>query len=341
MGDFLKKIKIIISVALFITSVFCFTTTSFAAQVDGKYVTLGGETFGVKFYNDGVIIVQLEDFYDGEKYVCPAKSSGLAVNDIIKKANGDDIKSNEDLQKTAYECNGEPISIEFERNGEILERKITPIHNTAGSYLLGAWVRDSCAGIGTITYYDTDNNYFAALGHGICDNDTNALLPLGFGEVVNANISSVTKSITGKAGSLNGYFTNDKIGNLTKNTDVGVFGTINSIINNKEKIEIADFDEIKVGKASIYTTINCDEIGCYDVEITKICTSDSESNENFVIKITSDKLLEECGGIVQGMSGSPIVQNGKLVGAVTHVFLNKTNEGYGVAIQNMVEHSVD
>ena len=208
MGDFLKKIKIIISVALFITSFFCFTTTSFAAQVDGKYVTLGGETFGVKFYNDGVIIVQLEDFYDGEKYVCPAKSSGLAVNDIIKKANGNDIKSNEDLQKTAYECNGEPISIEFERNGEILERKITPIHNTAGSYLLGAWVRDSCAGIGTITYYDTDNNYFAALGHGICDNDTNALLPLGFGEVVHANISSVTKSITGKAGSLNGYFTN-------------------------------------------------------------------------------------------------------------------------------------
>lgn len=207
--------------------------------------------------------------------------------------------------------------------------------------MLGAWVRDSCAGIGTITYYDTDNNYFAALGHGICDNDTNALLPLGFGEVVHANISSVTKSITGKAGSLNGYFTTNKIGILTKNSGVGVFGTINNNITNKEKIEIANFDEIKVGKASMYTTVNCDKIGCYDIEITKIRTRDTESNENFVIKITSDELLEECGGIVQGMSGSPIVQDGKLIGAVTHVFLNKTNEGYGVAIQNMVEHSVE
>lgn len=340
----MKKIKIIISVALFITSVFCCSTasfTAFAAQTDEKYVILGGETFGVKFYNDGVIIVRLEDFYDGEKYVCPAKSSGLAVNDIIKKANGNDINSNEDLQKATYESNGEPILIELERNGEIFEKKITPVHNTAGAYLLGAWVRDSCAGIGTITYYDTDNNYFAALGHGICDNDTNALLPLGFGEVVHANISSVTKSITGKAGSLNGYFTTNKIGILTKNSSVGVFGTINNNITNKEKIEIANFDEIKVGKASMYTTVNCDEIGCYDIEITKIRTRDTESNENFVIKITSDELLEECGGIVQGMSGSPIVQDGKLIGAVTHVFLNKTNEGYGVAIQNMVEHSVE
>jgi stage IV sporulation protein B len=203
-------------------------------------------------------------------------------------------------------------------------------------YLIGAWVRDSCAGIGTVTYYDTDN-HFAALGHGICDSDTSVLMPLSSGEVVKASISGVTKSTSGKAGSLNGYFTDNKIGTLTKNTAIGIYGTTEDYYSVTEnKIEVAQADEVKTGSATMYTTINNSEVCSYDIEITRICNKKADSNENFVIRIKDDNLINSCGGIVQGMSGSPIVQNGKLVGAVTHVFLNRPEEGFGVLAQNMV-----
>jgi stage IV sporulation protein B len=208
-----------------------------------------------------------------------------------------------------------------------------------GVYLLGAWIRDSCAGIGTISFYDKDKNYFAALGHGICDNDTSALLPLGSAEIVKANISSVTKSVDGKAGSLNGYFGEETIGTLTENTPLGIYGEPNSgMLDSSKEIEIADYSEIEKGEAEIYTTIDGENAACYTAEITKLCNADESSNENFVIKITDKSLLDSCGGIVQGMSGSPIVQNGKLVGAITHVFINNTAEGYGVAAQFMVSN---
>lgn len=204
-------------------------------------------------------------------------------------------------------------------------------------YLIGAWVRDSCAGIGTITYYDEQNNYFAALGHGICDNDTSYLMPLEHATVLSASISGISKSSSGKAGSLNGYFKDEVLGNLTKNTPIGIFGRPEENYSYKQKqVELAQTDEIKVGEASVFTTISGNNTEEYKIEITRICNKSKDSNENFVIRITDDRLLEECGGIVQGMSGSPIIQNGKLVGAVTHVFLNKPQEGFGIAIQNMV-----
>lgn len=204
-------------------------------------------------------------------------------------------------------------------------------------YLIGAWVRDSCAGIGTITYYDEKNNCFAALGHGICDNDTSYLLPLEHATVLSASISGISKSSAGKAGSLNGYFKDEELGTLTKNTSIGIFGRPDENYSFKQKqIEVAQTNEIKVGKASIYTTISQNNAEEYEIEITRICNKNKDSNESFVIKITDERLIDECGGIVQGMSGSPIVQNGKLVGAVTHVFLNNPQEGFGVAIQNMM-----
>ncbi len=337
----MKKFIKILSVALIVGITFTSETIAFSASVP-KSVYLGGETFGVRFYNDGVIVVGLEDYYDGQKYICPAKESGIEKNDIIKKINGTEIKTNENLQAVTVNSNGQKMKFEIERNGEKLEKEVTPLKNTAGMYLIGAWVRDSCAGIGTITYYDADSNYFGALGHGICDNDTNALLPLGYGEVVGASISSITKSKVGNAGSLNGYFTDNQIGNLTNNTNIGVFGTTNdNLFNKNKKIELAENNEIKTGDAEIFCTLEDDKIKSYDIEITRICNFDAKSNENFVIKITDSTLLDECGGIVQGMSGSPIVQNGKLVGAVTHVFVNRPNEGYGVAIQNMVSVVVE
>ena len=309
------------------------------AAPEEKVVRLGGQPFGVKFFSDGVMVVELESFYSTDHYVCPAKDGGLAVGDVIRKVNGVTIKTNEDLQRATLGCGGQPVKFTVERNGKELIKTVVPERNMTGAYLLGAWVRDSCAGIGTVTYYDPDGRYFAALGHGICDRDTNALMPLGNAEVVNVSVSSVTKSSPGKAGSLNGYFTDTKLGSLTKNTPCGVFGTIND--KNQQSgvtLELAENGEIHLGKASVYTTVKGSECACYEAEITRICNDDRDSNENFVIKVTDKSLLGECGGIVQGMSGSPIVQDGKLVGAVTHVFLNRPEEGYGVTAQNMVSN---
>ena len=315
------------------------STSNNTVFAECKTVRLGGQPFGVRFYNDGLIVVELEEFYDGEKYVCPAKDGGLKENDIIKEVNKTPVNTNEELQNATVNSSGEPIDFLIERNGENKNITVTPSKNAMGMYLLGAWVKDSCAGIGTISFYDENKNYFAALGHGICDNDTNALLPLGSAEIVKANISSVTKSVDGNAGSLNGYFSDETIGDLTENTPLGVYGNAETeMFSDSPTVEIADFSEIKKGDAQMYTTIDGDSGGCYDIEITKICNHNENSNENFVIKITDESLLDECGGIVQGMSGSPIVQNGKLVGAVTHVFVNNTTEGYGVAAQYMVSN---
>ncbi len=338
----MKKIKNcikFISVALICTMITSFSNTSFYAVNQNKTVYIGGDTFGVKFYANGVIVTQLEDYYDGSKYVCPAKSGGLQESDIIKEINGYCINSNEELKAVTEQCQGKTLQMKIERNGKEIDKQITPVKNTVGIYLIGAWVRDSCAGIGTITYYDEDNNYFAALGHGICDNDTQALMPLASGQVLHANVSGIDKSVVGKAGSLNGYFTDSEIGNLTKNTDLGVFGTINDNFEyTSEKYEIADRDEIKIGKAQIYTTIENSTPQFYSIDIKRICNSADNSNENFIIKITDKKLIDKCGGILQGMSGSPIIQNGKIVGAVTHVFVNNPKEGYGVFLQNMVDY---
>ena len=313
------------------------TGTPVSASAESSTVILGGQPFGVKFYNDGVMVIELEEFFNGSHYVCPAKEGGLQVDDVIKKVNGIEIKTNEDLQETATGCGGKGMSFIIERDGKELCKTVKPQANTVGTYLLGAWVRDSCAGIGTVTYYNPDNNYFAALGHGICDRDTGATMPLGEAEIVGASISSVEKSSTGKAGSLNGYFTDKTLGTVTNNTINGIYGTIidNSYLSG-DRFEIAEFDEIQTGDAQIITTISGDRPESYDLKITSIRNDDPRNNENFVIKVTDKRLLDECGGIVQGMSGSPIVQNGKLIGAVTHVFLNNPEEGYGVAAQFMV-----
>lgn len=331
----MRKLKRMSTVAVIFAILFAFS--AFSVNADENEVYLSGQAFGVRFYADGAMIIKLEHYYDGQKYVCPARESGLKANDVIKKINNKKISTNEELKAEVENCGGKSILFEIERNGKIETKNINPIKNTVGVYLIGAWVRDSCAGIGTITYYDSSNNYFAALGHGICDDETSALLPLKSGEVVKAQISGAEKSICGKAGSLSGCFTEEIIGNLSKNTAMGVFGTTEDNFSEKTKYKIAETDEIKIGKALLYTTIEGKTPEQYQIEIKKLCNTNPDSNENFIIKITDERLLEKCGGIVQGMSGSPIVQNGKIVGAVTHVFVNNPKEGYGIFAQYMAD----
>ncbi len=327
--------KLSIRVISLISGLLLFGSQS-AFAVCAKEVYLGGQPFGVKFYSDGVMVVELEEFYNGAHYVCPAKKGGIQVGDVIKAINGEEVVTNENLQQIILQSKGKELTVRLERNGKELQKSVQPEMNTAGAFLLGAWVRDSCAGIGTVTFYD--ENRLAALGHGICDNDTGELLPLASAEVVGANISSVTKGIKGKVGSLNGFFSENTLGSLTENTTIGIYGTtIDNSYQKNPKIEIADFNELETGKAWIITCVEGSQPMSYQAEITEIRNNDCHNNENFVIKVTDSRLLDESGGIVQGMSGSPIVQNNKLVGAVTHVFLNNPVEGYGVAAQFMVE----
>lgn len=335
----MKKIKTKTAAVMLMASLAVSAAVFPVFASDNRLVYLGGEPFGVKFYNDGVMIIDLEKFYNGEGYVCPAEKGGLRIGDVIKEINGNKVTANEEVMAAIAENSGETVEMSISRQGEALTRNITPEKNMTGLYLLGAWIRDSCAGIGTITYYAGENNCFAALGHGICDTDTGEMMPLGNAEIVHAEISSVTKSVAGNAGSLNGFFTGKTEGDLTKNTPIGVYGTIfDNNYKDKSKIEIADFDEIKTGKAEIYSTISGHNPEKFEAEITKVLNGNPENNENFVIKVTDERLLGKCGGIVQGMSGSPIVQDGKLVGAVTHVFINNTDEGYGVSARFMLSN---
>ena len=337
----MKKNRIIAFMTAFILLITLGNQSAAAntAKENVKYVYPGGEPFGVRFYNDGVMITKLEEFFDGEKYICPAKEASMKVGDIIRKINNIEISSNDDVKNLLAENGEEEIKVSLTRENRQLDTTVKPGANTAGIYLLGAWIRDSCAGIGTITYYDPDKNYFAALGHGICDIDTGKLMPLKSAEIVGAEIGSVSKSVDGRTGSLNGFFTDNKMGIMSKNTPVGIYGTIfDNFAENKAPLKIADFDEIKTGKAEILTTIDGRSPRGFDAKIIRFCNNDPQSNENFVIKITDEELLQKSGGIVQGMSGSPIIQDEKLVGAITHVFVNNTDEGYGISAQFMVSN---
>lgn len=336
MRNFYKCTKVATAFLICLSFIFVSTAYAYAENTDNKnYVYLGGEAFGIKMFTKGALIVKLEEFTCGNEKVCPAIKSGLEVNDNIIKANNKEITSNEQFQKIIKNSKGNKIQLKVIRNNKEINLEVTPKLCSDNNYKIGAWIRDSCAGIGTISYYDTDNMTYAALGHGICDVDTKELMPLYSGEVVNAEINGITKSTCGKAGTLNGYLTDKNIGDITLNTQLGVYGKLNSLNFEKPKLEIASKNELKTGSVVFYSTIDESGVQEFDAKITSIGDTSDKTNKNFVIEITDKELLEKTGGIVQGMSGSPVVQEGKLVGIINHVFVNEPNKGYCVVAENM------
>lgn len=340
----MKKINKITNVATaFLISIACLlsaTATAFAQETENtaKSVYLGGQPFGIKMYARGAIVTKTEAFQSETGSCCPAKDSGLKENDLITKANGEKISGNAQLETIVAESKGSALSLYIERDGKEMQLEVEPKKDENGVFRIGVWVRDSCAGIGTITFYDEENQTFAALGHGICDVDTNKLMPLENGEIVSSSISGVTKAQPGKAGTLNGYFNLTTEGTLSQNTELGIYGNYYENCQKGKKIEIAQMNDVKIGDAKILTTVEGTEPKEYSVKIVGLCNKDTNNNKNFVIEITDSGLLEKTGGIVQGMSGSPIIQNDKLVGAVTHVFINEPNKGYCAFAQNMVSN---
>lgn len=329
-----SKIKLI---SIIVTVIFCVSICIIPTQAKSAEVIIGGETFGLKLYCKGVMVIRLEKFRSGSETVCPAKDSGIKVNDIITEANNKKIKSNEQFSDIIKNSKGKTLTLTVSRNDIEIIKRIKARKNENGIYYSGMWIRDSCAGLGTISYYNPENMTYGALGHGICDIDSGGLMKSGGGEILSAEITSINKSKNNGIGTLNGYFTDNKIGSVNKNTPLGVYGKLSSVPD-KQRYKVANVSEIKSGAAYIYSTTKGQAPKKYSVRIVDICNTDSNSNRNLIIRITDKRLLKQTNGIVQGMSGSPIVQNNKLVGALTHVFIDDCTMGYAVLGENMVRN---
>ena len=308
--------------------------------VDNTSVLLCGMPFGIKMFTNGVVVVGLADVRTDVGTFNPASDAGLKTGDIILSINGKTAGSNIDVENDVENCGGKTLTITASRNGQKFSASVRPIKSESdGQYKIGLWVRDSTAGIGTLTFYDPAGNCFAGLGHGICDADTGQLMPLLSGDIVPVTISGVTKGLSGTPGELRGYFTDDNAeGTLSANVASGVYGLMKSPVQG-QAMKIAMKQDVQTGPARIYTTISGSTPQFYDITIEKIDCREGVDSKNLVIRVTDQKLLTQTGGIVQGMSGSPIVQNGRLVGAVTHVFVSDPTRGYGIFAENMLTQS--
>ena len=323
----MNTIKKILTVAFMLCLTASLALNTHAAGADT--VLLGGMPFGLKLYTQGVLVINVDD---GSS----ADTAGIKENDIILSANDTDVTDNDQLREIITSSNGADIELSLMRDNTPITVTLAPETNDEDEYEAGMWIRDSTAGLGTITYFDEETRSFGALGHGICDRDTGMLMPLKSGEVLKAEISSVCKAQRGVAGGLNGYMDEEVIGIVSLNNSYGIYGRY-SVSLSDTRIECADDSEIRPGAAQIVTTTDENGPKTYDIEIESVNT-DNNSGQNMVIRVTDEDLKEKTGGIIQGMSGSPILQNGKLIGAVTHVFVNTPEKGYGITISNMREN---
>ena len=305
--------------------------------VEADQVIPGGTPFGIKMFTSGVMIVGLTDVpVKGGVTANPAKACGLRTGDVILSLDGKTVAGNEDVGNIIAKSGGRPIEVRYTREGTAAAATLTPVYAPAeGVWRAGMWVRDSTAGIGTLTYYDPATHRFAGLGHAVCDVDTSAQMPLGAGEAVGVTVTGITKSVAGLPGELHGVFTGGStFGMLTANTETGLYGRAFASPLEAEPVELAAGSEVRTGEADLLTTIDGTQPQRYTVEIEKIRIG-GDLTRNFVVHVTDRRLLEETGGILQGMSGSPLLQDGKLVGALTHVFVNDPTRGYGIFAETM------
>lgn len=306
-----------------------------AAQDTSRQVIPLGSAFGIKLFTDGVIVASLSDIYTEEGVCCPAAEAGILPGDYLLQADGQDIPDNGALARYIGSSQGEAISFQVRREDQVFSVEVTPVYGE-GSFKTGMWVRDSAAGIGTLTFYDPATGVFAGLGHGICDMDTNGVMALKSGEPAPITLSGIVKGQADSPGQLRGYFSSEEsLGTLLANRETGVYGTLHQAPAG-EAVETLTREEVASGPVQLLVSL--DETGpqLYEAEIQEIINRD-KTTKNLVVQVTDPRLLERTGGIVQGMSGAPILQNGKLAGAITHVFTEDPTLGYGIFISNMLE----
>lgn len=306
------------------------------------YVIPGGVPIGIYMETEGVLIIGTGEVtgMDGLNY-SPAYRI-VQGGDYIQAVNGRAVSDKEELIEAVNEGGEEDVILDLDRGGEQIQVKVEAVRTDKEEYKLGIWVRDNTQGIGTLTFL-TEDGRFGALGHGVNDVDTGTLLNISDGALYDTNIIDIKKGEKGTPGELSGLirYRNELIcGQLTENTPVGIFGTGEDRIYEKvesERLQVGYKQEIELGEAFVRSAVS-GEIRDYQVEILEIHRKDEDMNKGIILKVTDPELLDLTGGIVQGMSGSPIIQNGKLVGAVTHVFVQDSTKGFGVFIENMLEH---
>jgi stage IV sporulation protein B len=310
------------------------------STVDTTYLIPGGMTFGVKMFTTGVIVVGMGDIYTVGGAVCPAKSAGLELGDILVRIDGKTVTSNEDMAAIVQASEGRAMQVVYMREGTHRTTQMIAASAKDGTgYKAGMWVRDSSAGIGTVTYINPETDMMAGLGHGVTDSETGVVLPVGSGELVPVTVNGIVKGQVGSPGELKGAFgSRVPLAVLDYNCEAGVFGSVMYSFYKNEPLQVAFKQQVKAGPAYILCSIDGEGPRYYEAEIESVNLSDASPTKNIVIRITDSELIAATGGIVQGMSGSPIVQNGKIVGAVTHVFVNDPTKGYGIFIENMLFH---
>ena len=316
-------------------------------QTQPRTLIACGQPFGIKLLMEGVMITALGKVEsDCGTTVCPASEAGLEVGDIVCSADGQQLTSNSQLQETIAKSGGKPLELAVDRDGDMFTATLKPVFSEVSQQWKGGmWVRDSIAGIGTMTFIDKETGRFAGLGHPICDSDTGGIVPVHSGEAVPVEISGAKRGERGIPGELRGSFTSgDSFGSLDINNKFGVFGRICDAKFSEISADCMEFPlgfrhEVTTGAAEIYTTISGDKPQCCSIEIESVDYDGGSDGKNMKIRITDERLLKETGGIIQGMSGSPIIQNGKLIGAVTHVFVADPSCGYGIFADSMAEYT--
>ncbi len=326
-GNFYFKILILVSVLIF--GILANSNAVYADQV--KYY-LGGNVAGFVLDEKGAYVLAVTDIVTNEGMVSPAEDSGIKNGDLILSLNGENIDKAQDIDDFLAKFEGGEVIVELQRKNEKVLKNIKPQKDLIGNYKIGLIIRDALTGIGTITFYTSEGD-FSALGHPIYS-DKNSIFDLSSGKIYPSSVIGVYKGKKGTPGEIKGVFTEeDALGEITSNSKVGIKGRIKKEINGEE-IELG---KAEIGKAHIYCCTEGTEVKKYSASIIK-CDSNNKQNKNLVIKITDKELLDKTGGIIQGMSGSPIVQNGKLIGAVTHVFINDPTRGYGISVNNLISN---
>ncbi len=306
--------------------------------VDEMQVVVLGSPFGMKLYTKGVLVVDMTDVNTSGGTYNPARQAGIKKGVYIISVNGTKIYTNEDLGNIVEKSGGAKMNFLVMREGKKIHINFCAARDSeTGNYKIGVWIKDSSAGIGTLTFYSPATNIVCGLGHGICDEDTGTLLEVKSGELVDGQIISVQKGEVGSPGKLNGKLGYKTIGDINLNTEQGVYANLNGEVDMSNLVEIALKHEIKDSDAKILCTVDGEEPKYYDCKIKLRSSAFHSKIQNMVVTVTDKELLNKTGGIIQGLSGSPLLQNGKLIGAVTHVLIDDPTKGYAIFAENMLE----
>lgn len=312
--------------------------------VSNNEVIACGNTIGVRLKLDGILVIGISDVENKGQKTAPVRNSGIRPGHVITRVNDKEVACIEDLISLINNSGGKPIKISYHSGNESAEAMVSPVRSSDDNkYHIGLWVRDSTAGIGTLTYYDAKTGRFGALGHGITDIDTGTLMSVESGDIMESTILGVKVGKSGDPGELKGIFgEGTKLGVIHTNSNIGIYGKLDrsalSRISGK-LYPVGVRAEIEEGSATILSNIEGKRIEEYDIQIQKVSRQNINGSKGMIIKITDDRLLSATGGIVQGMSGSPIIQNGKIIGAVTHVLVNDPTRGYGIFIEAMLKNT--